>query len=164
MEPVSYSPNNSISVFTKNIMLDELIKKQRMCIPIDKKLFLSDMKRICKFLEHSIFDKCTCSLWTGYITNINSSKGTYINFYFNKKKKALHRLIFINYIDSLDNDDYVKFRCKNKGFCCSVHCMYKVKFKKKDICVDDERLDNGDDTVSELRRGRERSISFDIDF
>ena len=70
-----------------NNMFKELIKKQRNNIPNDKKLQLNDLKRICKHINYSIFDKKICSIWSGYITNHNNSnKGTYINFYYKKKR------------------------------------------------------------------------------
>ena len=66
---VSYSKNRS--------------KNQRKNVPEDKKLYLHDIKRVCKNIKHSIFDDTNCCLWGGYITNLNkANKGTYINFYF----------------------------------------------------------------------------------
>ena len=159
------SRNESISIYTKQNILDELIKRQRPDIPYEKKLFLSDMKRVCKFLKTGVFDHNKCSLWTGYITNLNSSKGTYINFYFNKKKKALHRLLFINYVDDLEDDEYVKFRCLHKGYCCSIECMYKIKFKKGLLPIPINASERGDNTQQNYcGNERDRGFSFDIEF
>lgn len=114
-----------------NIFLKELIKKQLKNISNDKKLTFNDIKRISKFLTSSIFDKNKCSLWNGYITNENNqSKGTYINFYFNKKKIALHRLLYINYIEDVNNNEYIKFSCLNKGKCCNIYHMNKYIYNK----------------------------------
>lgn len=104
----------------------ELIKKQNKIIVGDKKLLYNDLKRISKYLSKSIFDD-SCSLWNGYITVVkNDVKKSYINFYFNGKKYALHRLLYINYIGKLDDSEYIKFNCQNKGVCCNINHFYKI--------------------------------------
>jgi len=114
-----------------NLLLKELLVKQLKNICPTKKLLFSDIKRISKFLNESIFYENKCSLWHGYITNEkNQAKGTYINFYFNKKKIALHRLLYINYIGEISNNEYIKFSCDNKGKCCSIHHMKKYSYNK----------------------------------
>lgn len=114
-----------------NVYLKELIKKQKKNISSDKKLDYNDIKRISKFLSSSIFDKNKCSIWNGYITNEkNQSKGTYVNFYFNKKKIALHRLLYINYVEDVHNNEYIKFSCLNKGKCCNINHMKKYLYNK----------------------------------
>lgn len=115
-----------------NGVLKELLIKQLKNIPASKKLLFGDIKRISKFLTESIFDENKCSLWHGYITNEkNQSKGTYINFYFNKKKIALHRLIYINFVGEISNDEYIKFSCDNKGKCCCIYHMKKYSYNSK---------------------------------
>ena len=108
-----------------NGILVELIKNQKRDISSDKKLSYNDLKRISKYLKKSIFDD-ECSIWSGYITVINNDdKHSYINFYFNRKKHALHRLLYINYIDNLEDNEYIKFKCNNKGKCCNISHFYK---------------------------------------
>ena len=100
-------------------------------IPSNKKLYIHDMKRICKNLNKSIFNKDECCIWNGYITNLNkTNKGTYVNFYFRNKKTALHRLLYINYVDDLSSDEYIKFNCDNKGACCNVNHLKKYVYNK----------------------------------
>ena len=104
----------------------ELIKNQKKDISHDKKLSYNDLKRISKYLSNSIFGE-ECSLWNGYITVIkNEEKNSYINFYFNSKKHALHRLLYINYIGELADSEYIKFNCNNKGKCCNINHIHKV--------------------------------------
>ena len=106
-------------------ILIELIQKQRKNI-IDKKLLYNDLKRISKYLNKSIFNN-DCSLWNGYITTIkNEDKSSYINFYYNGKKFALHRLLYQNYIGDLNDSEYIKFNCCNKGKCCNINHFYKI--------------------------------------
>ncbi len=105
-----------------NNILIELIENQKKDLSLDKKLSYNDLLRISKYLSSSIFND-ECSLWNGYILE---QKNIYINFYFNKKKYALHRLLYINYINDLDDFEYIKYTCDNKGICCNVNHMYKI--------------------------------------
>lgn len=118
----------------------ELIMKQIKGVVKEKRLQFSDLKRITKYINGSIFDENNCCIWTGYITNSkNKNKGTYINFYFRKKKVALHRLLYINFVEKLNSDEYLKFSCNNKGKCCNIHHMNKFKYNKYD---DDSKSDD----------------------
>ena len=109
-----------------NILL-ELIQNQLKVVPNDKKLIYNDLKRISKYINVSIF-KDECSIWNGYITAIkHDEKNSYINFFFRKKKFALHRLLYINYIGELNDSEYLKFNCPNKGKCCNINHFYKNK-------------------------------------
>jgi hypothetical protein len=114
-----------------NDFLKELLINQLKNINTNKKLNYGDMKRISKFLNNSIFHETDCSLWNGYITNEkNHTKGTYINFYFNKKKIALHRLLYLNYIGEISNKEYIRFTCDNKGKCCNINHMKKYSYNR----------------------------------
>ena len=112
--------------FNNDKILIELIQNQRKTVVNDKKLLYGDLKRVSKYLSNSIFtDKC--SLWDGYITTIkNYEKSSYINFYFNRKKYALHRLLYQNYVGDLQDSEYIKFNCPNKGKCCTIGHFYKI--------------------------------------
>jgi hypothetical protein len=121
--------------------LQELASMQIKNISYDKRLNFSDLKRIAKYINGSIFSPDTCSLWKGYITNENNPiKGTYINFYFKNKKVALHRLLYINFIESLvDGHEYLKYSCENRGKCCNINHIKKYKYNKKK--TDNSRLE-----------------------
>ena len=127
---------NSNKVNNNNKLYKELINKQ-IKVSNTNKLSIQDIKRITKNLNMSIFNLTDCSIWNGYITNLNNNKrGTYINFYFKKKKVTLHRLLYNNYVSELESDEYIKFTCKNKGKCCNINHMKKYKYnnpKKKNI-------------------------------
>ena len=119
-------------------LFEELIKKQRKQCKESKKLTLQDIRRITKNLRTSIFDVSCCSLWEGYITNKNkTSKSSYINFYFRHRKVALHRLLYENYVSDIEENQYIKYKCSNKGICCNINHMYTIdkeepKDKKKE--------------------------------
>jgi hypothetical protein len=115
--------------------------KQLSNVNSTKKLTYNDIKRISKFLTSSIFDEVQCSIWNGYITNEkNQIKGTYINFYFNQKKIALHRLLYLNFIGDILNTEYIKFSCVNKGKCCNIHHMKKYSYNSNLNLVNSEDL------------------------
>lgn len=138
--------NNKIN--TTNALLDELVKNQRKKIASSKKLAFSDMKRICKYIDSSIFNNNNCSLWQGYITNgDHPEKGIYINFYFKSKKVALHRILYINYVDNLDKDEYLKYECENIGKCCNINHFKKFKYKRSEGSADDILVPKQESTV-----------------
>jgi hypothetical protein len=113
-----------------DVLFQELMTRQLDGIHIDKRLRYSDLKRICKYVDVSIFDPTQCCMWTGYVTNAgNASKGTYINFYFRGKKVALHRLLYSNFVEELTDDEYLKFSCENKGKCCNIDHLKKFKYR-----------------------------------
>ena len=101
-----------------------------------KKLRSSDITKIVKNTNISLFDKKECCLWTGYITR-SKNNGSYINFYFkNKKKTALHRLLYANFKGDLGEDYYIKYTCENKGICCNINHMVKYKYDEKQAIND----------------------------
>jgi len=115
-------------------LFHELIKKQRLTCKNNRKVSLYDIKRISKNINSSIFDASNCCLWKGYITNKNNiNKSKYINFYFRHSKVALHRLLYENYVGNLENNQYIKYSCTNKGFCCNVNHMYILNVNKKEV-------------------------------
>jgi hypothetical protein len=108
--------------------IKELMEKQLDNVPEDYKLSESDLKRILKYIVSSLFDKDKCCLWNGYIT---TNKGLYVNFYFKKKKMALHRLLYLNFIGEIYENNYLTYNCHNKGKCCNInHIERKKKYIK----------------------------------
>ena len=134
-----------------NNIFQELIKKQRKNLISDKKLSLSDLKRIASYLNSSI---CTdqCSFWNGYVTTNKlsvKSETSFVNFFFNGKKQALHRILYYNFIDELNENEYLKFNCENKGKCCSLQHFSKVKEKDKPKDKEIELVTSKEPIISE---------------
>jgi hypothetical protein len=102
-----------------NIIYQDLIKNQRKNLILEKKLSLSDLKRIASHLLESIFTE-NCSLWK------SENNSDFVNFFFNGKKQALHRLLYYNFVDDIDNTQYLKYSCLNKGKCCCLNHIIKV--------------------------------------
>lgn len=134
-----------------NNILIELLNKQLKNIDITKKLSYNDLKRISNNVSTSLFDLECCS-WKGYITTINkqddedANEHAYINFFYNKKKFSLHRLLYINYIGELDKSEYIKFSCENKGKCCNINHFYKANNNKVN---DNENKVNNNNKVND---------------
>lgn len=125
--------NINKNIEDKNKIFKELIAKQ-IKVNNSNKLSVPDIKRISKNIVTSIFNLNECSIWDGYITNLNvKNRGTYINFYFKKKKVALHRLLYNNYVSVLNKDEYIKYTCENKGKCCNINHMKKYKYNKPKV-------------------------------
>jgi len=139
VEMAPASKNKKKSSKNSNEIFKELIKRQLPDVPLQWKLNINDMKRICKYIDTSIFDANDCCIWNGYITNMNNSnKGTYVNFYFRNKKVALHRLLYSNFVAPLDSSEYLKFNCENKGICCNISHYEKYKYSKNNIVAKKE--------------------------
>ncbi len=84
---------NNHTIEDNNKLYKDMISKQ-IKVTNKNKLSTQDIQRITKNLNNSIFDINDCSIWKGYITNINNkNRGTYINFYFKKKKSCITSII-----------------------------------------------------------------------
>ena len=128
----------------------ELVSRQLKTIKPAKKLQYNDLKRISKHVNGSLFGN-KCCLWTNSITNIkNPYKGIYVNFYFNGKKRALHRLLYGNFIGNLKKGEYVKYICNNKGKCCNIRHLakYSITPKKANTVSDWHIIDSDDNDTS----------------
>ena len=129
---------------SKNKILVELINNQIDDIDNDKKLDVKSLQRISRNVENSLFSN-ECVFWQGYITYIQSTDVHYINFFFNGKKHALHRLLYLNFIGNLKKNEYLKYKCDNKGKCCNINHILKINSKKsleKDIIEKKEKVEN----------------------
>ena len=109
-------------------ILEELISKQRDNIPLNYKLSYSDIKRLSKNLDTSIFGD-ECSIWKGFV-NMKSNNKKYVNFYFRKKKIAINRILYLNYISELDSSEYLSYSCPNQGVCC---CINHIQIKNNNV-------------------------------
>ena len=147
-----------------NNILIELLNKQLKNIDITKKLSYNDLKRISNNVSTSLFDLECCS-WKGYITTINkqddedANEHAYINFFYNKKKFSLHRLLYINYIGELDKSEYIKFSCENKGKCCNINHFYKILKNDDEV---NKNITNKNIEIIEKKESNNIIVDFDI--
>lgn len=116
-----------------------MIKNQRKNINVDNKLYLKDMQRISQNINSSIFED-KCSIWQGKKNQKVNNKGYYINFFFNKKKMSLHRILYINYIGELNKNEYLKFTCPNNGICCNINHYSKKNNNLCSVIIEEPKL------------------------
>lgn len=110
-----------------DIILSELIQNQIQDIDFDNKLLYNDIKRLRNYIGTSIFGD-ECSIWKGYSSIKNNHK--HIDFYLNKKKKILFRLLYINYKHKLNDNEYIRNICSNNGNCCNINHLTITNTKK----------------------------------
>lgn len=126
IDPLPISIPLSLQITPKEILLNEMIQKQLPNVPKNWKLTRKDMNRMLEKIKVSIFDPVKCSIWDeANFEKKKRKKGSYINFYFNTGKIALHRLLYSNFIELLQQNEYVKYLCNNKGNCCNVNHLVK---------------------------------------
>ena len=92
-------------------------------IDIKYKLSFKDIIRLASYLDGDPFSETECCKWKGSIS-ISTHKSRYINFWYKKKKHSLHRLLYINYKNSLPDNKYLRFSCDNykmRGICCNIN-------------------------------------------
>ena len=109
-----------------NERLEILKNKQLSNVCNSKKLKENDLNRIIKYTDKCLFSN-ECVIWKGYVTN---NKSTYVNFYFNGKKTALHRLLYLNFIGNIYDNTYLSYNCENPGICCNINHLCIKKNKK----------------------------------
>jgi hypothetical protein len=140
-------------------LIEEMMQKQLKDINPNIKLQFSDMKRLCKYITHSIFDGSQCTIFNGYITNRhNQRKGTYINFYFNGSKVALHRLLYKNFVEAIDSSHFLRLTCQSGKVCCNLQHM--MKFEKNKYYP--ETIFNDSDEKSKKEKAKSISVG-DVD-
>lgn len=124
----------------KKHLMTELCVKQRK--HNNKKYLLKnkDLQRFINNINDSIFNNDNkCVIWNG--KTIKNKKVEYVNFYLNKKKFALHRILYINFIDDINDNQYIKFNCNNSGKCCNLKHMV-IKQNINNVIKEENILSN----------------------
>lgn len=121
LESTESSETSSSSELSPDKIGRQMRERQLPRVPAHWRLQSSDIQRVCRHIQGDIFGE-ECVIWQGYITNRNRPrKGPNINFFFQSKKVALHRLLYSNYVQPLDSDQFLKYTCDNKGTCCNIN-------------------------------------------
>ena len=134
---------------SKKKLLAELCVKQRKHDNEKYQLEINDLTRFLKHVNTSIFNTNECVLWSGSLTKCNNGKSHYVNYYLNKRKLALHRILYINFVGDLDNKQYLKYTCSNPGKCCNIKHFIKVNDNEVE---DEESSDSEDSEVKETSK------------
>lgn len=152
---------------SKNKILVELINNQLDDIENKKKLDVKSLQRISRNIEGSLFGN-ECIIWQGYITYIESTNVHYVNFFFNGKKHALHRLLYLNFIGDVKSNEYLKYSCPNKGKCCNINHIYKINSKKKTLDFKKKKIseslkNDSEDNLKKVKKSIDNKKSSNLD-
>jgi len=120
----------------KNNILFELLNKQLSNIPENNKLTYKDLARILRYIDTSIF-QTQCTLWTGNISDK-------IYFCFKYNKVCLRRLLYINFIGNINDDEEIIVTCKNSESCCNIGHFKKTSIK---ILEEEKIIQNNKDFI-----------------
>ncbi len=107
----------------KTDIINKLFEKQLNDVEPKYRLNSKDIIRLSSYINSDPFDENICCKWLGAISK-STHNSKYINFWFNKKKQALHRILFLNYKGELPKNKYLRFNCPNqnmKGICCNIN-------------------------------------------
>ena len=126
-----------------NILFNEMIEKQLPNVLINK-LSESDIQRITNKLNDSIFNN-NCVLYQGVYYKKNNK--FYIPFYYNYKKISLTRVLYINYVESVNSNTHIKYTCNNKGLCC---CLNHMILSKTNINTINNNNNNNNDNDNNI--------------
>lgn len=110
-----------------NEIQKELLQKQIPHVKPDWKLSFKDITKMSTLLPKSIFTDDCCIWNTGFALNV---KRQYVHFYYKKKKVALHRILYENFVDNINYNDVLSRSCPNHRNCCSVK-HYKIRTYNK---------------------------------
>lgn len=134
----------------KDEIINKLFSNQINNIEQKYKLNSKDIIRFASYINSDPFSETECCKWLGAVSK-STNQTNYINFWFNKKKQALHRLLYINYTGPLPKNRYLRFTCPNtdmKGICCNIKHIELINYntetikKEKPIITTTNNLNN----------------------
>jgi hypothetical protein len=130
-------------------IVNKLFSNQIKDINPKYQLNAKDIVRLASYLNSDPFDQTECCKWKGAISK-SSHQSKYINFWFNKKKQALHRILYLNYISDLPKNKYLRFKCSNpnmRGVCCNINHLDLINDDNDTANVDN--VDNQNDNINQ---------------
>jgi hypothetical protein len=143
---------------------DEIVNKlfANQINNVDPKYRLNakDIVRLSSYIGSDPFSETECCKWKGAISK-SSHQSKYINFWFNKKKQALHRILYLNYKGELPKNKYLRFSCPNanmRGICCNINHLDLINKEDEDNVQnenankieekkDDKKMDKKNDQI-----------------
>ena len=121
----------------KQEIIDKLFANHLPEVKQQYRLNSKDIVRLASYISTDPFSETECCKWKGAISK-SSHQSKYINFWFNKKKQALHRILYLNYKGELSKNKYLRFNCQNtnmRGICCNINHLELIN-KDNDIDID----------------------------
>lgn len=127
--------NKNILTLNEKKILAQLLIYQRSDVEKEYKLTLNLIIKVIKILGEktlgNLLDNNNKNCWIN-MDSVDNKKISCINFYINNKKIALHRLMYINFTDSLDKNSYLKHTCNNKN-CYNIYHLEKAIHNDNEI-------------------------------
>jgi len=133
----------------KEEIINKLYDNQIKDIEPKYRLNSKDIIRLSSYISGDPFSETECCQWKGAIST-SSHQSKYINFWFNKKKQALHRILYLNYKGPLHKNKYLRFSCPNqhmRGVCCNINHLDLIN--KDDI---EENNNNELEVISKIKK------------
>jgi hypothetical protein len=109
-------------------MIDDYITKQKDNVHKQYKLYPMDMTRLSKKITGSPFDLSGCVLW-------NAKKVKAKHFRINGEQREANRILYSNYVEPLQDNEYVRMSCGN-DMCVTLSHMKKHVINKKVVNFD----------------------------
>jgi hypothetical protein len=128
-------------------IVNKLFAKQIDNVDPKYRLNAKDIIRLSSYIGSDPFSETECCKWKGAISK-SSHQSKYINFWFNKKKQALHRILYLNYKGELSKNKYLRFNCSNasmRGVCCNINHLDIINTGDNDNNNNDNNNDNDND-------------------
>ena len=113
---------------SRDEIVNKLFAKQIDNVDPKYRLNAKDIVRLSSYIGSDPFCESECCRWKGAISK-SSHQSKYINFWFNKKKQALHRILYLNYKGELPKNRYLRFSCPNanmRGVCCNINHLHII--------------------------------------
>jgi hypothetical protein len=143
---------------------DEIINKlfANQIDTVDPKYRLNtkDIIRLSSYIGSDPFSETECCKWKGAISK-SSHQSKYINFWFNKKKQALHRILYLNYKGELPKNKYLRFSCPNtnmRGICCNINHLDLIN-KEDDNYKENEYKENDYQEKNDLNNNEKEIVN-----
>jgi hypothetical protein len=124
----------------KEEIVNKLFANQIDNIEPKYRLNAKDIVRLSSYISSDPFTETECCKWKGAISK-SSHQSKYINFWFNKKKQALHRILYLNYKGELPKNKYLRFSCPNpnmRGVCCNINHLDLINKEEYDSECENE--------------------------
>lgn len=99
--------------------MDELMKNQLSNVDPNHYLHYMDKLRYRNKIKTNPFDINKCCWYYGYVRRTKLTNYYSVHIYYNKHKPLLKRLLYRNYIGSLNSNDKVTNICNNI-FCVNI--------------------------------------------
>ena len=140
----------------KEEIINKLFANQIKNVDQKYRLSTKDIIRLSSYIHTDPFSEDECCKWKGAISK-SSHQSKYINFWFNKKKQALHRILYLNYKGELLKNKYLRFNCPDqqmRGICCNINHLDLINKDDQLNDIINEQLNQQIETTSKKKTNK----------